>query len=127
MQVFVCRPEIIQLLLSRNLDRAPLVGIRLHYGGSLRRNSLLRGLMLHYLHVFPWTVNLTLALLISSVIFGFNHLYQGAGGVAGTAIVGFLFGLLFLLTGNLLLPIILHGVMDLRMLAILRPPADTPS
>jgi uncharacterized protein len=99
------------------------VGIRL----SLRRNSLFRGLMLHYLHVFPWTVNLTLALLISSVIFGFNHLYQGAGGVAGTAIVGFLFGLLFLLTGNLLLPIILHGVMDLRMLAILRPPADTPS
>jgi uncharacterized protein len=88
--------------------------------------TLFRGFMLHYLHVFPWTLNLTLALLISSVIFGFNHLYQGAGGVAGTAIAGFLFGLLFLLTGNLLLPIILHGVMDLRLLAILRPPADTP-
>jgi membrane protease YdiL (CAAX protease family) len=86
-----------------------------------------RGFMLHYLHVFPWTLNLTLALLISSVIFGLNHLYQGAGGVAGTAIVGILFGLLFLLTGNLLLPIILHGVMDLRLLAVLRPPADTPS
>jgi len=89
--------------------------------------TLFRGFMLHYLHVFPWTLNLTLALLISSVIFGFNHLYQGAGGVAGTAIVGFLFGLLFLLTGDLLLPIIFHSVMDLRMLAILRPPADTPS
>jgi len=88
---------------------------------------IFRGFVLHYLHVFPWTLNLTLALLISSVIFGFNHLYQGAGGVAGTAIVGFLFGLLFLLTGNLLLPIIFHGVMDLRLLAILRPPADTPS
>ena len=89
--------------------------------------TLFRGFMLHYLHVFPWTLNLTLALLISSVIFGFNHLYQGAGGVAGSAIVGFLFGLLFLLTGNLLRPIIVHGVMDLCMLAILRPPADTPS
>jgi uncharacterized protein len=89
--------------------------------------TLFRGFMLHYLHVFPWTLNLTLALLISSVIFGFNHLYEGAGGVAGTAIVGFLFGLLFLLTGNLLLPIIFHGVIDLRMLAVLRPPADTPS
>jgi membrane protease YdiL (CAAX protease family) len=86
-----------------------------------------RGFMLHYLHVFPWTLNLTLALLISSVIFGLNHLYQGARGAAGTAIVGILFGLLFLLTGNLLLPIIFHGVMDLRLLAILRPPADTPS
>src|SRR5712672_254856 len=89
--------------------------------------TLFRGFMLHYLHVFPWTLNLTLALLISSVIFGSNHLYQGAGGVAGTAIVGFLFGLLFLLTGNLLLPIIFHGVIDLRMLAILRPPAETLS
>ena len=89
--------------------------------------TLFRGFLLHYLHVFPWTLNLTLALLISSVIFGFNHLYQGAGGVAGTVIVGFLFGLLFLLTGNLLPPIILHGVIDLRMLAILRPPADPPS
>ena len=89
--------------------------------------TLFRGLMLHYLHVFPWTLNLTLALLISSVIFGFNHLYQGAGGVAGSAIVGFLFGLLFLMTRNLLLPIIFHGVIDLRMLAILRPPANAPS
>jgi len=89
--------------------------------------TLFRGFMLHYLHVFPWTLNLTLALLISSVIFGLNPLYQGASGVAGTAIVGFLFGLLFLLTGNLLLPFIFHGVMDLRMLAILRPPAATLS
>jgi membrane protease YdiL (CAAX protease family) len=86
-----------------------------------------RGFLLHYLHVFPWTLNLTLALLISSVIFGLNHLYQGAGGVARTAIAGLLFGLLFLLTGNLLLPIIFHGVVDLRLLALLRPPADTPS
>lgn len=90
--------------------------------------ALCRGFMLHYLHVFPWSLNLTLALLISSAIFGFYHLYQGAGGVAGTAIIGGIcFGLLFLLTGNLLLPIIFHVVMDLRMLVILRPPADTAS
>jgi membrane protease YdiL (CAAX protease family) len=88
--------------------------------------TLFRGFMLHYLYVFPWTLNLTLALLISSVIFGVHHLYQGAGGVAGTAIVGILFGLLFLLTGNLLLPIILHGVMDMRLLALLRPPCQSP-
>jgi membrane protease YdiL (CAAX protease family) len=94
---------------------------------GLCEETLFRGFMLHYLHVFPWTLNLTLVLLISSVIFGLNHLYQGAAGVAASAIVGFLFGLLFLLTENLLLPVILHGVMDLRMLAILRPPADTPS
>jgi uncharacterized protein len=89
--------------------------------------TLFRGFLLRYLHVFPWTLNLTLALLISSVIFGVHHIYQGAGGAARVAIVGILFGLFFLLTGNLLFPIIFHAVMDLSMLAILRPPADTPS
>lgn len=88
--------------------------------------TLFRGFMLHYLHDIPWTLNLTLALLISSAIFGLNHLYGGAGGVVGSAVAGFLFGLLFLLTGNLLLPMILHAAMDLRMLVILRPPADEP-
>ncbi|HLZ13080.1 MAG TPA: CPBP family intramembrane glutamic endopeptidase [Candidatus Acidoferrum sp.] len=89
--------------------------------------TLFRGFMPHYLHVFPCTLNLTLALLISSAIFGVHHLYQGPGGVAGTAIVGILFGLLFLLTGNLLLPIVFHVAMDLRLLALLRPPAAAPS
>jgi len=87
---------------------------------------LFRGFILRYLHVFPWTLNLTLALLISSAIFGVHHIYQGAGGVAKVTILGILFGLLFLLTGNLLFPIIFHGAIDLSMLALLRPPADTP-
>ena len=86
--------------------------------------TLFRGFLLHYLHVLPWTLNLTLALLISSVIFGLNHLYGGIGGVLGSAIGGFLFGLLFLLSGNLLLPVVLHALTDLRMLVILPTHAE---
>ena len=86
--------------------------------------TLFRGFLLHYLHASPWTLNLTLALVISSLIFGLNHLYGGVGLVVGSAMTGFLLGLLFMLTGNLLLPIILHAFMDLRMLVILRPPAE---
>jgi len=86
--------------------------------------TLFRGFLLHYLHVFPWTLNLTLALLISSVMFGLNHLYAGTSGVASSAVTGLLLGLLFLLTGNLLLPMVLHAALDLRMLAILRPPTE---
>lgn len=41
-----------------------------------------------------------------------------------SAVIGLLFGLLFLLTGTLLLPMVLHCVMDLRMLAMLRPPTS---
>lgn len=85
---------------------------------------LFRGFMLHYLHVLPWTMNLTLALLISSLIFGWNHLYAGVGGAIGSAMAGFLLGLLFLLSGNLLLPIALHALVDLRMLVILKTPSE---
>lgn len=89
--------------------------------------TLYRGFLLHYLHAFPWTLNLTLALLISSVIFGLAHLYGGIGGVIGSAIAGVIFGLLFILTGSLLLPMILHATLDLRMLVILRPPDAAPA
>jgi membrane protease YdiL (CAAX protease family) len=77
--------------------------------------------VLHYLHAFPLSLNLTLALLISSVIFGLQHLYQGAGGATATALVGLLFALVFLLTGNLLASVVLHSALDLRMLLVLRP------
>jgi len=86
--------------------------------------TLFRGFLLRYLHTFPWMLNLTLALLISAVIFGLGHLYQGPGGAASTVVFGFMVGLLFILTGSLLLPMILHAAVDLRMLAILRPPAS---
>jgi uncharacterized protein len=84
---------------------------------------LFRGFLLHYLHVLPWTMNLTLALVISSLVFGWNHLYGGVGGVVGSALAGFLLGLLFLLSGNLLLPVALHALLDLRALVILKTPA----
>jgi membrane protease YdiL (CAAX protease family) len=84
---------------------------------------LFRGFLLHYLHVSPLSVNLTLALLVSAIICGLQHLYQGSGGAASTVVGGLLFGVLFLLTGNLLLPILFHAVMDLRILLLLRPPA----
>jgi membrane protease YdiL (CAAX protease family) len=86
--------------------------------------TLYRGFLLHYLHVFPGTLSLTVALLLSSIIFGFCHLYQGISGAMASTLVGFLFGLLFVLTGNLFLPMILHAAMDLRLLAILRPPGS---
>ena len=84
---------------------------------------LFRGFLLSYLHVFPLKLSLTLALFAAAAIFGLQHLYQGIAGVVQTAVGGLLFGLLFLLTGTLLLPIILHAITDLRMLVILPPPA----
>jgi membrane protease YdiL (CAAX protease family) len=78
-----------------------------------------RGFLLHYFHTLPFHLSLTWALVVSSLIFGIGHLYQGVGGGVQTAVIGFVFGTMFVMTGSLVLPIVLHAVMDLRVLAML--------
>jgi len=80
---------------------------------------LYRGFLMEYLHLMPWHLSLTWALVVSSAIFGIGHLYQGIAGAVQTAVAGFIFGCLFVMTGSLLLPIVVHAVMDLRALALL--------
>jgi len=78
-----------------------------------------RGFLLHYLHVLPFQLSVTWALVVSSAIFGIGHLYQGVGGAVQTAVFGFVFGCLFLITGSLLVPMVVHAVVDLRALVLL--------
>ena len=78
-----------------------------------------RGFLLHYFHTLPFHLSLTWALVVSSVIFGIGHLYQGVGGAVQTAVIGFVFGGIFLVTGSLLVPIVVHAVLDLRALVLL--------
>lgn len=52
-------------------------------------------------------------LILSSIIFGIVHLYQGYKAMVKIGILSFLFGWLFLLTESLLIPIILHIFIDL--------------
>jgi membrane protease YdiL (CAAX protease family) len=73
--------------------------------------------------VFPpgtaWPWGLIAAFVISAVIFGANHFYQGVGGVIQTTVLGAVFGLLYLWTGSLLVPMIVHAAIDLRALALI--------
>jgi membrane protease YdiL (CAAX protease family) len=78
-----------------------------------------RGFLLHYFHTLPFHLSLTWALVVSAVIFGIGHLYQGVAGAVQTTVMGFMLGAIFLTTGNLVIPIVVHAVMDLRALAML--------
>ena len=78
-----------------------------------------RGFLLRYFHTWPFHWSLAWALVVSSLIFGIGHLYQGVAGGVQTAVIGFLFGAMFVMTGGLLVPIVAHAVMDLRVLAML--------
>jgi membrane protease YdiL (CAAX protease family) len=81
---------------------------------------LYRGFLIQYFRKLPVHVGLTEALVVSACVFGIAHLYQGIIGIVQTAILGAFFGVLFVATGSLLLPMILHAAIDLRILLILR-------
>ncbi len=84
-----------------------------------------RGFVLRYLTAaWPglagWAV-----LLVAAAVFGLAHAYQGWRGVLATAVVGLLLSVLYLGTGNLLLPMLVHTLIDLHVLLLL--PAVRPT
>jgi membrane protease YdiL (CAAX protease family) len=61
-----------------------------------------------------------LCVLIWSALFGLAHIYQGATGVIGTALIGLVLGLAYLRHGRVLPLILAHGLYDtLATLALL--------
>jgi len=53
------------------------------------------------------------ALLLSSLLFGVGHVYQGLAGAIGTTEIGLLLGALYLVNGrNLWMNIVCHGIID---------------
>ncbi len=64
-------------------------------------------------------------LILSSVIFGLAHWYQGKSGALSTGIIGVLMGILFIWGGyNLWLPILTHGFIDTFGLTMIYLNAD---
>ena len=67
------------------------------------------------------------ALIVAAAMFGLAHLYQGAGGTLLTAILGLAFGFIYVKTGSLALPIVLHAGVDISAMVtawiVLRPGA----
>jgi membrane protease YdiL (CAAX protease family) len=55
-----------------------------------------------------------LGLLISSILFGFAHAYQGRKAILGTGVGGVIFGIVFIVSGSLIPGQLLHTAMDLN-------------
>jgi membrane protease YdiL (CAAX protease family) len=53
-----------------------------------------------------------------AVVFGLQHSYQGFAGMLFAAVLGGLFGWLYLITGSLLIPVGVHVLVDLRALVL---------
>ena len=72
---------------------------------------IFRGFMIAAL--FRVNLPTPLVVVISSVMFGIAHLYQGKGGGAGTAILGMLFAGVRITYGSLLPVVLWHAVLDI--------------
>ncbi|GLW11092.1 hypothetical protein Misp01_62200 [Microtetraspora sp. NBRC 13810] len=87
-----------------------------------------RGLLIGLgVHVFG--LPLPVAAGLALAIFVAGHLYQGSKGMAVVTLAGLGLTLLYLRTGSLVLPIVLHVLIDVRSFLFLpakRPPAKLP-
>ncbi len=81
---------------------------------------IFRGYVLHALHHSVGS-SLTVAMVLSSALFGLGHLYQGWRGASAAGVLGFAFAMLAVLTGGLLVPMLVHTLIDLQVLVIFRP------
>ena len=121
------------LLLRRRLDEVPAIGdIRallprnrgeLPYGAVLGLTAgiveeLLFRLALPAL-LFGVLGSGPLAFGIAALLFGALHLYQGPLGILFAFILGLLFTLLYLVSGSIVWPIVLHALIDLRSLVLI--------
>jgi membrane protease YdiL (CAAX protease family) len=106
----------IQSMLPRNRQELLLTGVMSVNAGLVE--ELLFRLALPAL-VFGATGNAVAALVAPLLLFGAMHLYQGVAGVVGTALVGGLMMALYVGTGSIVWPIIVHALFDLRTLVLL--------
>jgi uncharacterized protein len=63
--------------------------------------------------------NVWVALGVSVLLFGGLHLYQGVAGVAGTALLGLLLLALYVASGSIVVPIVVHALIDLRSFVLI--------
>jgi uncharacterized protein len=111
------------LLLPDTAKERSLFGA-LSVGAGISEELAYRGFLIYYLGSYLPQLNLLEKVLLSSLVFGLGHLYQGWKGVLCTGIGGLVLGGLYVSTASLLVPMIVHAVLDLRVLLILPP--ETP-
>jgi membrane protease YdiL (CAAX protease family) len=100
----------LEVMLPHARDEMPRFAL-LAVTAGICEELLYRGYLLWYvaqrLDVIP-------AAAVTAVVFGVGHAYQGVAGVLKTGLLGAFLVTVYLVTGSLYLPMLLHGLMDLH-------------
>lgn len=94
---------------------------RISLGAGISEELAYRGFLIYYLGTYLPQLNTPEKVVLSGLVFGLGHVYQGWKGVIGTGLGGVVFAVLYVSTGSLVVPMIVHTVLDLRVLLILPP------
>lgn len=108
------REKQIALFVERNLDVGWITILLISLGAGIGEEILFRGALQPLFQ--EWTTPL-LGLLIASALFGLAHAANWTY-IVITGAVGLYLGTLFMVTGNLLIPIIGHAAYDIYALAV---------
>jgi membrane protease YdiL (CAAX protease family) len=93
----------------------------LSVGAGISEELVFRGFLFYYFALYIPHINTAEKLLLTSLVFGMAHIYQGWKRAIPTGIVGLLLALMYVFSGSLLLPVVVHAISDWRMLLILPP------
>jgi uncharacterized protein len=82
---------------------------------------LYRGFLIPYLHYNFQIQDWTILAILSGIIYGLSHLYQGFKGFSQTALTGFAYTYVYLFSGSVLPAIVFHILVELRTLLLWQP------
>ena len=117
-RAILARPELLEVVRRKVAQLEPLLPhsadecrlwVALAVTAGVCEELIFRGFMMWYF--WAWT-GPSLALVISSAIFGFGHIYLGLPQVPKTAAVGAVLAAIVLLTGSLWPAMIIHAAID---------------
>jgi uncharacterized protein len=91
-------------------------------GSGVAEELACRGFLFYYLAVVIPRIETLELMLLTSLIFGLAHVYQGWRGVVTTGVAGLVMALLYVTTGSLILPMVAHAMGNLRAALIFWPP-----
>jgi len=109
------------LLPATRIERWLYAGVSVSAG--VCEELVFRGFVRFYLQGFG--VPILLIVLLSALIFGMAHWYQGWKGAAQTALLGAVLMALYVLSNSLVPCVVFHALVDLRILLIYRGPGGS--
>jgi hypothetical protein len=95
-------------------------------GAGISEELVCRGFLLYYCMVYLPHTNLAERVVLTSLVFGLAHIYQGWKGAVAAGILGAAFACIYLVTGSLLLPVVIHAAVDSRILLMFPPEESLP-